>query len=126
MIGMNDCTNISIEEFKTNLNALADKFAELGTLLIVQTTCPIIKNTAPDREPHFPKFMDALREFAAEKNLPLIDHEAIWRDKPGLVLNWMSNAFHPNGYGHLAFAHKIFKDMDIWDDKASTCRMFTP
>jgi lysophospholipase L1-like esterase len=127
MIGMNDCNEnsvVDLPQFKKNLNILADKFAELGTLLIVQTTCPIIPNTSPEREPYFSDYMDAVRNFAEERDLPLIDHEKYWQENPNLLFYRMSNAFHPNAKGHLVFAEKIFKDLDIWDPDSSTCKLF--
>lgn len=127
MIGMNDCNEnsvVDLPQFKKNLNILADKFAELGTLLIVQTTCPIIPNTSPEREPYFSDYMDAVRDFAEERDLPLIDHEKYWQENPNLLFYRMSNAFHPNAKGHLVFAEKIFKDLDIWDPDSSTCKLF--
>ena len=129
MIGMNDCSEnsvVDLPQFKKNLNTLADKFAELGSLLIVQTTCPIIPNTSPEREPYFSEYMDAVRNFAAERDLPLIDHEKYWQENSNQHFYWMSNAFHPNDKGHLVFVEQIFKALDIWDPNSNTCKLFSP
>jgi len=39
---------------------------------------------------------------------------------------WMSNAFHPNQFGHQVFAELLFKELGIFDPKAATCRFFRP
>jgi lysophospholipase L1-like esterase len=129
MIGMNDCSTIrerpvSLETFTANLNEFADRVEAFGGLLLLQTTCPIMPGTAPDREPQFPAFMDAIRAVARERELPLVDHEAWWRELGERTDCWMGNAFHPNHYGHLAFARKLFADLGIADPDAPTGRYY--
>jgi lysophospholipase L1-like esterase len=131
MIGMNDCSDllkqrITAEDFEANLNELVDRFEKLGTLTVMQTTCPIIPNKAPEREPHLPGYMEIIRKVASERNLPLIDHYAYWQQNSAKQFYWMSNAFHPNNAGHIAFAHLLFKDCGIWDDNSLTCKLFAP
>ncbi len=129
MIGMNDCsrsTNISVADFSANLDELVDRNDALDTLTVMQTTCPILKGTAPDREAQFDDFMQVIRDVAERRELPLIDHTAHWRDNADKHFYWMSNAFHPNEYGHRVFANLLFRRLDVWDDESFTCRLYVP
>lgn len=129
MIGMNDCStgrNIALGEFRENLELLIRKIGELGGETVLQTTCPILPGGAPDREGNFPAFMNAIREVAAERSLLLVDHEAFWQAHADKHYYWMSNTFHPNGEGHLAFAHELFRKIGIFDENSTTCRLFVP
>ncbi len=131
MIGMNDCSttrNLPREEFRGNLVKLCRKIQGLnGVVPILQTTCLILPNTSPDREPNYDAFMDAIREVAAAEKLPLVDHARHWREMdaktPGILYYWMSNAFHPNAHGHLLFARHLFQQLGIFDPQSTTCRL---
>ncbi len=130
MIGMNDCSDRAVDidqnVFADNLRELCDRFDELGTLVIMQTTCPILPGTAPEREPNFDAFMDKIREVAKERSLPLIDHHAQWVEEKDKLYYRMSNAFHPNQVGHREFAFRIFRELGIFDASSLTCNLFTP
>ena len=133
MIGMNDCSaarNIPLAVFRDNLAELVRRLGALRSLVVLQTTCPILPGTAPDREPNFPAYMEAIRAAAAEFTLPLVDHTRRWeeleRKAPGSHFYWMSNAFHPNAAGHRLFAEEIYRELGLWDPAASSCRFFRP
>jgi len=129
MIGMNDCADkndVTPEVFEKNLHELVDRIEAFGGRVVMQTTCPIIPNTAPEREPYFDEFMEKNRLVANGRNLPLIDHTAHWQANIDKHFFWMNNAFHPNGHGHLAFAHLLFRELDIWDDQSAVCGLYVP
>ncbi len=130
MIGMNDCSEnspINLDEFTNNLRKLADMIESLGAIAVMQTTCLIIPHHAPDREPFFFDYMEAIRKVSSEKQLPLIDHTAYWQENSEKLFYWMSNAFHPNEMGHRVFAKLIFKSLGIWDsEKSNVCKLFIP
>jgi lysophospholipase L1-like esterase len=130
MIGMNDCSsvreNITRDVFEQNLLNLKEKIDAIGSKLVLQTTCPIIPNTAPDREPYFDDFMDTIRKVAEQTHTPLIDHERHWKLNDDKHFYWMSNAFHPNGYGHMVFAMLLFTELGIYDENAHCCRFYRP
>lgn len=133
MIGMNDCSttrNVPLPKFRVNLAELCRRLGALPSLVVLQTTCPILPNTSPDREPNFPAYMEAIREAAAEFKLPLIDHarhwEALNKKAPGAHYYWMSNAFHPNAVGHRLFAELLYRELGIWDPASHSCRLFRP
>jgi lysophospholipase L1-like esterase len=129
MIGMNDCSEtrqLPAEEFQKNLQQLCAQLQEINALPVLQTTCPILPNTTPDREPYFAQYMQIIRDVADANNLPLVDHHQHWEENRDKLYYWMSNPFHPNGEGHLAFAHLLFREMEIFDANSNTCRLFTP
>ncbi|HPN83977.1 MAG TPA: SGNH/GDSL hydrolase family protein [Victivallales bacterium] len=128
MYGMNDCANKKIppDEFRKNLETLVDKIRSAGGIPILQTTCPILPNCAPERGANLDEYMDIIRTVASAKTVVLIDHNAYWKSNSEQAYYWMSNAFHPNGFGHLAFAKLIFKELGIYDEKSNTCKLFFP
>jgi len=129
MIGMNDCSEsrgISCGEFSANLGQLVGKIRDLGAIPVLQTTCPILPGQAPDRTPHFPAYMEAIRQVAAAHKLPLIDHEQFWRNRAGSHFYWMSDGFHPNECGHRAFAFCLYQALGIFDPASHSCRLHLP
>lgn len=129
MIGMNDCSaasGISVTEFSANLETLVSRIAGLGGQTVLQTTCPILPGAAPDREAGFGAYMEAVRQAAARTGAPLVDHERFWRERSDRHYYWMSDAFHPNEYGHRAFAHLLFEALGIADPQSHSCRLFRP
>jgi lysophospholipase L1-like esterase len=129
MIGMNDSaaeSNIPVADFEANLHELRERVGTWGGLTVMQTTCPILPNANPSREPNFASYMDAIRRCAADAGLPLIDHEAFWRENATQHYFWMSNAFHPNAGGHRAFAHLLLRELGIYDRSSRCCRLFFP
>lgn len=129
MIGMNDCSQdsgISPDTFQTHLAHLATRIQKLDAVPVLQTTCPILRGQAPDREPHFPVFMERVRHVAAAHNLPLIDHERFWHRHADRHFFWMSDAFHPNAYGHRALAVCLYRTLGIYDAQSQACRLHVP
>ena len=129
MIGMNDCSDqndLDLEEFEQNLHELAERMDMLGSRLILQTTCPILPGAAPDSEPHFMDYMDAIRRVASARGLPLVDHTEFWMEHADQHFFWMSDAFHPNGYGHQAFALLLYRAMGLYDPDSPSCRFYLP
>jgi lysophospholipase L1-like esterase len=134
MIGMNDCYwgepyHVAADEFRANLRELCRRISEFG-VPVLQTTCPILAPLSPEREERFDAYMEIIREVATERSVPLIDHTRFWRESAKTDSNrlqfWMSNAFHPNGWGHQAFADLIFRELGIFDPQSLTCRLFRP
>ena len=103
-----------------------DRRQSLDAIPVLQTTCPILPGTSPDREPHFPAYMDAIRAVAAERRLPLVDHTRYWEETKDKHYFWMNNAFHPNGYGHRAFAMPLLRALGIFDPQSFTGRLLIP
>lgn len=128
MIGMNDaCSTNKINEtqFKDNLLKLNARITDFGGICVMMTTCPIIPGGDPRREPYIDGFMQQIHDVATEQSLPLIDHYSLWKDNNNF-LYWMSNAFHPNAHGHLAFSTLIFRELGIWSEDSNVCKLFFP
>lgn len=129
MFGMNDCCDefVSPENFEKNLYDLVDRITSIGAVPVLQTTCPVLPNSCPERELYFDKYMDIIRKVAGLAKLVLIDHDLFWKNNGSDLFYWMNNAFHPNAFGHRAFAQLIFEKMGIFDETGSnTCALFVP
>jgi lysophospholipase L1-like esterase len=130
MMGMNDCEQtrtMKVEEFRANLEEFCRRVREVvGSLVVLQTSPPIIKGMGPNREGSFPAFMDAIRSVAHSRALPLVDHQAFWQQNANKHTFWMSDAIHPGSYGHLALATCLFEALGIFDASSNTCRLFVP
>lgn len=129
MIGMNDCCceTVPLPEFLQNLRELSGRVLAGGGLPVLQTTCPVIAGKAPGREEHLPAYMGAVRQVAADLGLPLVDHYAEWESYGEQRRYYlMSDPFHPNAYGHCAFAHHLFRVTGLWEATSPVCRLFVP
>jgi lysophospholipase L1-like esterase len=129
MIGMNDCStdrDVSEQDFRANLITLCRRVLDLPSIPVLQTTCPILPQTAPAREERFPRYMEVVRQVAAVEAIALVDHAAWWEEHRDSHFYWMSNGFHPNEYGHRAFAGVLFRELGIFDPKSATCSLFIP
>ncbi|MEI8245015.1 MAG: SGNH/GDSL hydrolase family protein [Lentisphaerota bacterium] len=129
MFGMNDCSAefVPPEKFESNLNDLVDRITSIGAIPILQTTCPVLPNSRPEREPYLDKYMDIIRKTAEVKEIELIDHNLFWKNNGSDLHYWMNDAIHPNAFGHRIFARLIFETMGIFDAAGSnTCAFFVP
>lgn len=129
MVGMNDCSSdrpVTEAEFTANLHALVDRNEQRDVVTVMQTTCPVVSGSAPNREAEFEAYMEAIRTVAGDRDAPLLDHAAYWNEHSGSQFHWMSNAFHPNHYGHRVFATLVFRTLGIWDTSSHTCGLFVP
>src|SRR5690606_34949782 len=116
---------LSADEFEQNLHALADRFAEIGTLPVLQTTCLTLPDPGADRD--LDDYMQRVRDAAAARGLPLIDHAAHWHAcSEGRLYYWMSDTIHPNELGHRVFARHLFESLNIFDPRSPTCSLFIP
>jgi len=129
MIGMNDCSEnneIDVSEFGDNLTKLIKRLEQIDAIPVLQTTCPILPGQAPDREPHIDAYMEAIRQAATDHDASLIDHTAFWKQNADKHAYWMSDAFHPNEYGHRAFADLLYREFGIHDPGSHACRLYYP
>lgn len=130
MIGMNDCEagrNLPIDEFRGNMQKLVARLVSDNVIPVLQTTCPILPGCSPERQPRFADYMQVVRDTAKQTNCPLVDHLAYWQQQPEPIhYRWMSDTIHPNQFGHLAFAHQLFRELGIFDEASATCRQYLP
>jgi lysophospholipase L1-like esterase len=132
MIGMNDATlgPEGLETFRDNYTWILDRIAENPkTHVILHTFNPVWPN-AVGRVEHLPGYVEVIRQIAAERKLPLIDHWSYWhnalQEDPIRSFAWMNDSIHPGSYGHRAIAKLLFEELDMWDAKSYVCRSTIP
>jgi len=131
-IGMNDCKEgeKGISFFKDSLEKLIEKTQEKKILLLLNT--PNLIQFELDKTRHaLPLYIEAIREISREYKLSLIDHYAHWTKETAnssRLQMWLNDgSIHPNNFGHLVLARKIFQDLGIFDEKSIVCsRLFVP
>lgn len=131
MIGMNDACDLSLDAFTDNYNAVLDELAEnCSAQVILHTPNPVIPGTEPFREPRLPVFAERVWQIAADRDLPLVNHweewQKAWKEYPYRSFGWMSDAIHPNAFGHRAFARLLMQELGIWNESSLCCRLPIP
>jgi acyl-CoA thioesterase-1 len=130
MMGMNDCGGgpAGVAAYRTNLETFHDAMKAHGSLLLLNSPNAVYAPHGETRK-FLPLYVDALREFAADRKLPLVDHHKHWtetRKDFALVYLLRDGAVHPNNFGHLELAKLIFRGLGIEDPASATCRLFVP
>lgn len=143
MVGMNDCAEeagkpaVPPEEFRANLKKLCALAKEIPSCHVaLQTSCPPLRKSSPQRESRYPEYMTIVREVAAESGVALIDHATYWaafiKLEPTAHPLCMGQGWHPNEYGHRLMAELIFKDLGIFQTSGTnryryrTCLFYHP
>lgn len=129
-MGMNDCRAGAdgLGYFRDSIEALVGKVRENGAVLLLNTPNLIYFPNDKQRA-GLPMYVGAIREVAEKHKLPLVDHYAYWeKEAAGSKLQmWLNDgSIHPNGFGHLALARKIFIDLGIFDAASMVCKLFVP
>lgn len=131
MYGMNDCSAgpAGRDRFRDDLATLVERIRACGAVPLLNTPNTVYIANAGGRE-DLPAYAQIVREFAAEANVPLVDHWQHWQTaKPDQeqLLAWLEDrSIHPGVYGHREFARLIFRTLDIYDDASPTCRLEVP
>ncbi len=133
MLGMNDCATtreISQADYRDNYNFILDEIEKRNSALVMLHTMNPIWDVAKDLRGRLPEYVEIIREIGKERQLPVVDHYAFWTQKieqaPDLFNYWMSDSIHPNNFGHIVFAHLLFRELGIFDSASNTCRLFSP
>lgn len=131
-IGMNDCRDgeAGITFFKDSLKAFVEKTQKQKIILLLNTP-NLIQFELDKARQGLPLYVEAIREIAKEYKLPLVDHYDYWQKetKGGARMQmWLNDgSIHPNNFGHIVLARKIFQDLDAFDAKSVVCgRLFVP
>jgi len=131
-IGMNDCKNggEGKDVFQKSLQMLFDGASKSGSILVLNTP-NLIDFVKDSSRKALPDYVGIIRGFALKNRVPLVDHYAYWTKEVGTgarLSMWLNDgSIHPNNYGHLVLARKMFQDMDIFDKNSITCsRLFVP
>jgi len=131
-IGMNDCRDAEkgISFFRSSIEGLIEKAEKQKAILLLNTPNLIEFVKAPERAA-LPRYVEVIREIASAHKLPLVDHYAHWTKETagGARLQmWLNDgSIHPNNFGHIVLARKVFQDMGTFDPNSITCgRLFVP
>ena len=110
MFGMNDVKRVPLEQFRDNTEAIARRCLDAGAAVVLCTPNSVYEN---ETRPHarLAEFSEAVRQVAAELDLPLVDCFQAWcdqrrQDETAWML-MMSETIHPNMMGHRRFAELI-------------------
>ncbi|MBI2479474.1 MAG: hypothetical protein HYV60_12830, partial [Planctomycetia bacterium] len=112
MFGMNDVTRVPLDQFRENIRTIASRCLDSDSAVVLCTPNSVYEN--PDRpNDRLAEFSQAIREVAAELNLPLVDCFTAWQqlreDDPERWMLMMSDTIHPNMNGHRQFAEQMTK-----------------
>lgn len=110
MFGMNDVTRVPLDQFRENTRTISRRSLDGGAAVVLCTPNSVYDN--PDRPNNrLAEYSQAVRELAAELNLPVVDCFAAWQQLRADDLDrWMlmmSDTIHPNMNGHKRFAELI-------------------
>jgi len=130
-IGMNDCREAEKGKasFRRFLENLIEKVEKQKSVLLLHTP-NLIDFLKSEERRLLPDYVEIIREIGAEYNLPVVDHYRYWVSQTAnssRLQFWLNDgAIHPNNFGHIVMAHKIFHDLGIFDPLSPTCKFFTP
>ena len=124
-IGGNDCNpdkDVSISQFRENLNELHARFTAMGCGIVFQTYySPDPGDVEEERINSFYKYMDIIRETAAETGSALIDHLVRWEklrlNYPDIYTGLMLNGFHTNPAGNKVMGVDIARHFGVIPNK---------
>ena len=54
------------------------------------------------------------------------DYAQLFNERVRYEMGRPQDVVLPNAFGHLAFAHLLFKELGIYDERSCTCRLFFP
>lgn len=120
MFGMNDCTlgTDGLDTFEETYRVVIERIREAtGAAIVLHTPNAICSSTGEPRLSHLATYRDAILAISAKTCVPCIDHYAEWaaNEATGSTHHWLADGFHPNEYGHRAFARSLLQALDIWD-----------
>jgi len=127
MIGTNDAAlsrNITVAIFENNLRHLVSLIRKHLAIPILHTpnTINFEENSGKERK-QLGLYVAAIRKVSMEESVILVDNWRHWelqKDKEA-AQNWMADALHPNGRGHLEIARLLFQALSICDNDSFTC-----
>ncbi|MEV0826634.1 SGNH/GDSL hydrolase family protein [Nonomuraea rubra] len=127
-VGFNDTRNeaAGIEPFLACYQEVVDRCGD--AVFVAQTPNGSMPTASAHVLPHLPAYTAVIREIAAERGLPLVDHAAVWREaeERGIMEAWISQGCHPNLYGHRAMAHTLLRSLGLFTDDSVICRLAVP
>ena len=131
-IGMNDCRDAEKgkEVFRQSFESLLEKVQQQQQCILLLNTPNLIDFLKAKERQALPEYVELIREFAAKYKLPLVDHYTHWTKETAnssRLQMWLNDgSIHPNNFGHIVLARKIFLDLGIFDPNSITCKLFVP
>ncbi len=128
---MNDCTAgpDGVSAFgATCRDVLKRLLVEIPeTILMIHTPIMIVEESGSNRN-CLALYADEVRKIAIESDAILVDHARDWTaaKENQRLWYWLSDAIHPNEYGHSAMAHSLLKTVGLLDANSIVDRLLVP
>lgn len=130
MMGMNDATAgvAGREGFRAAYIRLVNRLKkESHACVLLHTPNPITATGRSD----LPAYAQIVREVAQDRSVAFCDQDKIWRQYMAgrqSDLNYLRNdgTIHPNGPGHVLFAHGLCETLGIHYPTSRTGRLYVP
>jgi len=105
---------LDVKTYRENLVSLVDRIRKSGAEPILLTEPRWAKDQknglGEDPNPLLERYVDACREVAKERGVPLVDHYRHWKEaeeKGTTLREWTTDGCHPNPRGHRELADRI-------------------
>lgn len=107
--GMNDCAaqGMTVETYRQNLGEAVRRIRASGAIPVLHTP-----NTSR-RQRNIVPYLEAARKLAEEEAVLFVDHNAFWSAHSREVKTLMSDAIHPNEYGHLLLCRYLLQSLEL-------------
>ncbi|MFJ8187839.1 GDSL-type esterase/lipase family protein [Streptomyces sp. NPDC096105] len=131
MLGTNDVATPGIGRavYRANLVRLVDAVRALpgGVVPVLQTPNPVDLARWGNRTA-LGNYAETMREVAREHGVVLVDHHAHWLAAHGgsAPTGLLGDGLHPDQRGHLFLAHKMIRDLRIFDPGSRVCSLTVP
>lgn len=131
MLGTNDVATPGIGRavYRANLVRLVDAVRALpgGVVPVLQTPNPVDLARWGNRTA-LGDYAETMREVAREHGVVLVDHHAHWLAAHGgsVPTGLLGDGLHPDQRGHLFLAHKMIRDLRIFDPGSRVCSLTVP
>ncbi|MEU0909770.1 GDSL-type esterase/lipase family protein [Streptomyces althioticus] len=131
MLGTNDVATAAIGRavYRANLVRLVDAVRALpgGVIPILQTPNAVDLTRWSNRTA-LGDYAETMREVAQAEGVVLIDHHTHWLASNGgsAPTRLLADGLHPDQRGHLFLAHKMIKDLRIFDPGSRVCSLTIP
>ncbi len=128
MMGMNDAAagGEGQKAFRDGYLSLLERIRrDSASPIVLHTPNPV---TEYERiRQHLPAYADIVRSIARETGSVLVDHQKLWTQRETPLTSLLDDGtVHPNAFGHVLLAHRLFATLGIFDPQSPTCRLFVP
>ena len=122
MLGTNDASSsVSENTYKANLRAILDKIIAKGATAVLRTPPPTSRS-GYDIATYAQYVRDVAAESAYDGQVILVDQYELWTENDWSGV-FSRDTLHPDEAGHLWFAHQLIKELALWNENYSICRL---